>query len=1402
MDPVSHGVKIDTGKYLTLYDFSSKHFSTGSAAFERDRVLTSPPLYFSEGIFGSLLTNVGLRTAWFEYEFSEDEYNNISSIDNKYASTMAKSPGHAVQHFLFKIIEPRRNVEKLYVKWQGYGENSKGKVYCWNYTSKNFDKIGAYEITSKNSEIMKIFPVKDVINHVDTDGYVHIVFETDERTRVFGETVGISTNYIGLVTEGTKYVKEGYLQSKEIHVDKSNISRWGYFVWNDYTPSDSKIVYRVYMPVEHGVAGAIKAIDDKYLPGNSKGFTSPPVDLSKIPVNYTDTLILCANFSASSNGIFTPRLYDWGITWQKRDNSWVDRFSTSYRIESSKGVSVKNGNVTISNLPLDWPIFGKNVNNQRIIDGHGAQSNSLLWRTGTGVGGLFCSPVLKDGILYITSADGSVSARDALNGGMGGTIYWKTTGLGSFVSSPTITENLVIVASSKPGEANKVYALDRKTGNITWEYQYDQSTPFCYYSPPVVHNEKVYVTAVKEKQSIWDLSKPIYKLLALSKQDGRLLWEFDLPAAVYAPPAIDNGVLFVGCANENGSSLFAIDEDTGSAIWENDMIGAVGRAAPVLYDGKIYVVSVENKTVGPPSIASVALYSINKTDGTIANSTYLGEINTQDILNLPIIKKILGGKLIRPIPPNAAASSTPVIYNNIVFVGSPDGTVHALDAETLEDVQQPFETSGNYLFSSPAIAENTLYIASYGNINPQTFVLMKGGTIYAISLDSWSEKWHYDAMLDATITSSPIVSNGILYISDDDGRLYAIGSYKKSYNLEGTFVSNVIEPPTGKWWDKISFLLKGSGSCKIDILDENGVKILDNIKNGDNISSLTSKRIRLAATLQRSSEIQNPALKYWKLTWKDENDCPYGWRDLYPQGWWNKEKANCSISVKDPTSGLDVTSAKYRINYTMNILHPSNLTSTKVFSLLYNESSYFSDFHLQNYTFTLQGDVIIISVCISTPWEKAYCTGTNGTKDLQTIIAFDVPLTINSLRNTLPLDIFEEYIGPYNVNFSLSMNGVEFQISDLAGNVNNSKTYPIKVDTKPPFSEITFPEPSGTYNGFDWYGTEDIPLTVTVKDDKSGPSETWLYYKYSENGANWSNWTLFANITPPSGETTFSAVKDGFYEICSIASDIAGNYENPDKKETTGNVSFIAVDTHKPMAHYDPEVEHWYNNSAPEIKINFTDNMVLKSIEYQLSNATWSSNWETIADDIDSRFYNEAFQIDSSIWQSINPRLTYYLIFRINDYGNNINTTEEPYKIGKDIDRPRSEIQEFNVKWHSSLPIKVTAIAGDGTSFVSKVTLYYSYSPDNKTWTSWKVYEEGKYIGNGTWEWEFDAPNGNGYYKFYTVASDEAGNVESKEGYEIVTGVNVLPLTQIIIAIVLLIIAVILGVYIRSIRRK
>ena len=80
-------------------------------------------------------------------------------------------------------------------------------------------------------------------------------------------------------------------------------------------------------------------------------------------------------------------------------------------------------------------------------------------------------------------------------------------------------------------------------------------------------------------------------------------------------------------------------------------------------------------------------------------------------------------------------------------------------------------------------------------------------------------------------------------------------------------------------------------------------------------------------------------------------------------------------------------------------------------------------------------------------------------------------------------------------------------------------------------------------------------------------------------------------------------------------------------------------------------------------------------------------------------------------------------------------------------------------------PIKITATASDDLSGVAKVELWYRYSLDNWTdavaWKKrpWRLYGVDD---NGTdgWSWEFDAPEGYGYYEFYTVATDRAGNRE------------------------------------------
>ncbi|RLF29740.1 MAG: hypothetical protein DRJ99_03370, partial [Thermoplasmata archaeon] len=1135
-------------------------------------------------------------------------------------------------------------------------------------------------------------------------------------------------------------------------------------VWDDIVlPGKTSIKYQVlYRPKNKLVFMPIK---DDILPGNEKGFAKPPVDLSRLDLSTGEfyTLKLKANLTTADPSI-TPKIKRWGITWQKYDAYWLDNFSTDLRVDKLENLEIENNSVNITLGRANWPMFGLNLKNIRVSPSVGPKTfDELRLKTPSGIGG-YSSPIIVDGVMYVVSNKYNVLYAIPANA-TGKIVEPLQTSqkIDLVYGSPIATDDFIIVATSNSSVLknlksvskdvkNKVYAFYRENiSEKAWEYSYSGAeSSICFSGSPVVHDGKIFLTAWSGKYKLADilsgLGESKGKLIAIDEYTGKPLWTpFELPAPSLCTPAVDSGMVFVGCENINGSSLFAIDEESGKVIWESNELGPIGRIAPVISDDKIIVTYAE---FSAPVIgqATTHLAAVYKDNGTLAWDVEIGNITLST--KYPADRPFLGHLEI--------GSSTPVVYDNKVFVASPDGIICSVNITTGEIIWEypvsregflPQTLGAGVIYSSPVIADNVLYIAT------------QLGIIYALDVDTGIEICE-PFKADAGFISSPIVVDGILYICDNAGRIYAFGEQKIQYNMQGRIVSNIIKPPVGKWWHTFYADSSIDGTFKYSILDENYNTLLYDIKNGDNLSSLRTNKIRLCADISRSDVSQNPTLNTWSISFADETDLPREWNNLTPQGYYNKELVNCTIDVVDKTSGLDVSSARYAVNYSIIGDDLVNL-SIGIGTMIAEHPEKFGKI-----TSSIYGNIFLY-----TPWGKAVCIPTiNGTKTA-TIIAYNVPLTSDSLRNILPMQLFDKYLGEYGKDYTIVVNGVEFQISDLAGNVNNSKTYPIKVDTKPPTSNITLVSPPAFSDGtYKWYGINNILLNVTHRDDKSGVSMVLLYYKYSENGVNWNNWTLFANITPPSGETNFSAVKDGFYEICSIASDIAGNYENPDKKERTGNVSFIAVDTHKPMAHYNPEADHWYNNSAPQIRINFTDNMALKSIEYQLSNTTWSSNWETIADDIDSRFYNKTFQIDNSTWQSINPRLTYYLIFRINDYGNRENITiEKPYKIVKDIDRPRSEIQAFNVKWHSSLPIKVTATAGDGTSFVSKVTLYYSYSPDNKTWTSWKVYEEGKYIGNGTWEWEFDAPNGNGYYNFYTIANDEAGNVEHKEGYEIVT---------------------------------
>ena len=63
---------------------------------------------------------------------------------------------------------------------------------------------------------------------------------------------------------------------------------------------------------------------------------------------------------------------------------------------------------------------------------------------------------------------------------------------------------------------------------------------------------------------------------------------------------------------------------------------------------------------------------------------------------------------------------------------------------------------------------------------------------------------------------------------------------------------------------------------------------------------------------------------------------------------------------------------------------------------------------------------------------------------------------------------------------------------------------------------------------------------------------------------------------------------------------------------------------------------------------------------------------------------------------------------------------------------------------------------------IESLDLYYNYSIDNKTWAN-KIFYGKDSDGSDGWNWEFNSPNGTGFYQFYSIRNVEyEGHTETE----------------------------------------
>ena len=113
-------------------------------------------------------------------------------------------------------------------------------------------------------------------------------------------------------------------------------------------------------------------------------------------------------------------------------------------------------------------------------------------------------------------------------------------------------------------------------------------------------------------------------------------------------------------------------------------------------------------------------------------------------------------------PDYGGVSTAPAVANGVVYVGTDNGSVFALDART-GTVLWSYTTAG-FVQSSPAVANGVVYFGSADN------------NVYALNASTGAKLWSYATGSGWPVTSSPAVANGVVYVGSDDHNVYALNA--------------------------------------------------------------------------------------------------------------------------------------------------------------------------------------------------------------------------------------------------------------------------------------------------------------------------------------------------------------------------------------------------------------------------------------------------------------------------------------------------------------------------------------------------------------------------------------------------------------------------------------------------
>src|SRR5581483_650555 len=224
-------------------------------------------------------------------------------------------------------------------------------------------------------------------------------------------------------------------------------------------------------------------------------------------------------------------------------------------------------------------------------------------------------------------------------------------------------------------------------------------------------------------------------------------WKFKTHGQVFSSPALANGVVYIGSGDH---FLYAIDAESGAQKWKFQT-GSRVTSSPAVAGGTVFFGSFDSM-----------FYAVDAASGKLKwKFQTAGE------------RRFIGTHLhgsepaSEPMPdPFDFYLSSPAVSNGVVYFGSGDTNVYALDAAT-GSLKWKFKTA-DVVHASPAIADGTVFVGSWDSY------------FYALDAATGREKWKFKTGEDPKIhnqvgiQASATVADGIVYFGCRDSNFYAL----------------------------------------------------------------------------------------------------------------------------------------------------------------------------------------------------------------------------------------------------------------------------------------------------------------------------------------------------------------------------------------------------------------------------------------------------------------------------------------------------------------------------------------------------------------------------------------------------------------------------------------------------